>query len=216
MWPGVGWPRGFRRAVRAGECSAASTAPSPRSGAGSAVRGRMVQPCPIGPATKSSITATASGRRAAISRPRCRTGIRAASQSSAQTSRARRARSHVRGCPWPVTVTKPKLRIEAPLACASRSTTATRSPARAPARACASPTIPPPTTSRSKRVVSVISAAAAGRGGGTASRPRHSARRHCRSPRRRPPPHRPRSLRASPARCRPSARDRARHPAPVA
>ena len=49
----------------------------------------------------------------------------------------------------PVTVTKPKLRIEAPTLRASRSTTTTRKPRRAAANAWASPMIPAPTTAKS-------------------------------------------------------------------
>ncbi len=49
----------------------------------------------------------------------------------------------------PVTVTKPKLRTDAPLACASRSITSTRLPRRAAASAWARPTMPAPTTIRS-------------------------------------------------------------------
>ena len=55
--------------------------------------------------------------------PRCRIAMPAASATSSQTSRERMARcQHSPAC-WPVTVMKPKFRIEAPLACASRSTT---------------------------------------------------------------------------------------------
>src|SRR5208337_4604403 len=46
-------------------------------------------------------------------------------------------------------VTKPKLRTEAPLACASRSITIMRFPRRAAARACARPQISAPTMARS-------------------------------------------------------------------
>ena len=49
----------------------------------------------------------------------------AAGATSAQTSRERIARRQQSPACWPVTVTKPKLRIEAPLACASRSMTTT-------------------------------------------------------------------------------------------
>ena len=50
------------------------------------------------------------------SRPRCRTAIPAASATSSHTSRERMARrQHSPAC-WPVTVMKPKFRIEAPLA----------------------------------------------------------------------------------------------------
>jgi hypothetical protein len=45
-------------------------------------------------------------------------------------SRARRARRQPSPGACPVTVTKPKLRMEAPTACASRSMTRVRSPAR--------------------------------------------------------------------------------------
>lgn len=61
----------------------------------------------------------------------------------------RRARRQTVPCSWPVTVTKPKLRIEAPLACASRSITSTRRPSRAAASAWARPTIPAPTMATS-------------------------------------------------------------------
>ena len=48
--------------------------------------------------------------------PRCSTRMPAAGATSAQTSRERSARrQHSPRC-WPVTVTKPKLRIEAPFA----------------------------------------------------------------------------------------------------
>ncbi len=68
---------------------------------------------------------------------------------SSQMSRDRMARrQHAPAC-WPVTVMKPKLRIEAPLAWASRSITTTRLPRRAAARAWARPQMPAPTTARS-------------------------------------------------------------------
>ena len=73
----------------------------------------------------------------------------AAGATSSQTSRERMARSQVLPRCWPVTVTKPKLRIEAPFACASRSMTMTRFPRRAAASACASPQMPAPTTATS-------------------------------------------------------------------
>ena len=69
---------------------------------------------------------------------------------SAQMSRDRMARlQHSPAC-WPVTVMKPKLRTEAPLACASRSITMTRLPRRTAASAWARPQMPAPTTARSK------------------------------------------------------------------
>ena len=75
---------------------------------------------------------------------------RPAAATSSQTSRERRARrQHSPRC-WPVTVMKPKLRTDAPIASRSRSITTTRSPRRAAASACASPTMPAPTTARSK------------------------------------------------------------------
>ena len=98
---------------------------------------------PISVARNASSTARASGRRAATREAamhdrRCRPRP----ATSAQTSRERMARSqHLPRC-CPVTVTKPKLRIEAPLACASRSMTTTRlaraapPPAHARARRC--------------------------------------------------------------------------------
>jgi hypothetical protein len=49
----------------------------------------------------------------------------------------------------PVTVMKPKLRIEAPLARGTYSITTTFRPARAATQACAKPTTPAPTTARS-------------------------------------------------------------------
>ena len=67
----------------------------------------------------------ASGRRADHGEPAMLDGIPAAGATSSQTSRERIARrQHSPRC-WPVTVTKPKLRIEAPFACASRSITTT-------------------------------------------------------------------------------------------
>lgn len=70
---------------------------------------------------------------------------------SAHTSRLRRARRQVSPARWPVTVTKPKLRTDAPLAWASRSSTRTVQPRCTAANACASPTMPAPTTSTSLR-----------------------------------------------------------------
>ena len=76
----------------------------------------------------------------------------AAAATSSQTSRERIARrQHSPRC-WPVIVMKPKLRIEAPFACASRSMTTTLLPRRAAAKACASPHMPAPTTARSKEL----------------------------------------------------------------
>src|SRR6202158_4157526 len=75
----------------------------------------------------------------------------AASATSRHTSRLRRARAHIDPRSCPVTITRPKLRTEAPFVCASRSITTTRSPRRAPARAVASPTMPAPTPARSNR-----------------------------------------------------------------
>ena len=73
----------------------------------------------------------------------------AASATSSHTSRERMARcQHSPGC-CPVTVMKPKFRIEAPLACASRSMTTTLLPSRAAASACARPQMPAPTTATS-------------------------------------------------------------------
>ena len=68
---------------------------------------------------------------------------------SSQTARLRRARRQTTPRGWPVTVTKPKLRIEAPFAWASRSITTTERPRRAAARAQARPTMPAPTTAMS-------------------------------------------------------------------
>ena len=65
-------------------------------------------------------------------RPRCWTGCRPpARPRPRRRGSAWRARQHSPRS-WPVTVTKPKLRIEAPLACASRSITTTRLPASRP------------------------------------------------------------------------------------
>jgi hypothetical protein len=77
-------------------------------------------------ARKASRTASASGRRAVSSSPRCSIGIAAASATSAQTVALRRASCQTSPAACPVTVTKPKLRIDAPLAAASRSITTTR------------------------------------------------------------------------------------------
>jgi hypothetical protein len=85
-----------------------------------------------------------------VSRPRCTIGIPAFGAISAQMSRERMARRQQSPSCWPVTVMKPKLRTDAPLACASRSITTTRLPRRAAARACASPQMPAPTMARSK------------------------------------------------------------------
>ena len=52
-------------------------------------------------------------------------------------------------CCWPVTVTKPKLRIEAPFACASRSITTTRLPEPRRRQRMGEPQMPAPTTARS-------------------------------------------------------------------
>ena len=81
--------------------------------------------------------------------PRCSTGMPACGATSAQMSRLRIARRQVGPADWPLTVTKPKLRIEAPMARASRSITTTRSPCRAAARAWARPRMPAPTMARS-------------------------------------------------------------------
>ena len=93
----------------------------------------------------------ASGRRAATARAPMLDADARGGATSAQMSRERIARrQHSPRC-CPVTVTKPKLRIDAPLACASRSITATLSPRRAAASAWARPQIPAPTTARSNR-----------------------------------------------------------------
>ena len=101
--------------------------------------------------TNASNTPTDSGWRAVSHRPVCTIGISAAAATSRHTSRLRRARAHIVPRSCPVTVTKPKLRIEAPLACVSRSITMTRSPLRTPARAVARPMMPAPMTARSNR-----------------------------------------------------------------
>ena len=110
------------------------------------------QPSAISVAMKASSTSTASGRRTDVQRPVCKIGMPAALATSCQTSRLRRARDHIGPRSCPVTVTKPKLRTDAPLAWASRSITilfADRA-VRA-ASAVASPTMPAPTTARSNR-----------------------------------------------------------------
>ena len=73
----------------------------------------------------------------------------AGSAHSDHISRERMARRQQSPLCWPVTVTKPKLRIEAPLAWASRSTTTTFLPRRAAISAWARPQIPAPTIATS-------------------------------------------------------------------
>src|SRR5690606_26694201 len=68
---------------------------------------------------------------------------------SIQISRLTSARLRMELLSCPVTVTRPKLRIEAPLGCASRSITTTRRPRLSPASAWARPTMPAPTIARS-------------------------------------------------------------------
>src|SRR6202051_4078288 len=117
---------------------------------------RIEQPSAISVPMKASSTATDSGRRAVIHKPRWTIGTPAAAATSSQTSRVRRARDHIVPRSWPVTVTNPKLRTDAPFACASRSTTTTRKPRRTAASAVARPMMPAPTTARSKRPESVV------------------------------------------------------------
>ncbi len=97
-----------------------------------------------------SSTATDSGRRASIAKPRWITAMPARAATSSHTSRERIARCQVSPAPWPVTVTKPKFRTEAPLARASRSSTRQESPRRRAAKAWARPRMPAPTTTNSK------------------------------------------------------------------
>src|SRR5690606_8024075 len=68
---------------------------------------------------------------------------------SIQISRLTSARLRMELLSCPVTVTRPKLRMEAPLGCASRSITTTRRPRLSPASAWARPTMPAPTIARS-------------------------------------------------------------------
>ncbi len=129
--------------------SASSAASSPWRSLNAAASSHW-QPSPISVARKAWATSTASERRRVTTRPRCSTAIPASGATVAQTSRVRRARAQLSPRSWPVTVMKPKLRIEAPLARGSRSMTTTRLPARAAAKAWARPTIPAPTTATSK------------------------------------------------------------------
>jgi transcriptional regulator with XRE-family HTH domain len=69
---------------------------------------------------------------------------RAAAQPPWQDPGSGYVRRNVSPAGWPVTVTKPKLRIEAPTQRWSRSTTATRRPRSAAASAWARPTMPAP------------------------------------------------------------------------
>ncbi len=144
-------------AVRDSTRSSCSLSSAPAIVAGGAAPSRaaaaapssQTQPAAMSVARNSSITAAASGRRATTISPVCSMAIPAGRAISAQTSRDRRARRHTVPASCPVTVTKPKLRIDAPLARLSRSTTTTLSPSREAASACASPTIPAPTTATS-------------------------------------------------------------------
>ena len=97
---------------------------------------------------EASSTASASGERAIRPGPAARSAMPAGRRNLGPDSRVRRARRQISPRSWPVTVMKPKLRIEAPLARASRSITTTRLP-RGRGQAWARPTMPAPTTARS-------------------------------------------------------------------
>lgn len=106
-------------------------------------------PWPIGVRANASRTVHASGRCAVSQRPLWRIGIPARGATSAQTSRDRIARRQVSPSPCPETVMNPKFLMDAPTHRSSRSITTTRQPRLAATSACASPTIPAPTTARS-------------------------------------------------------------------
>ena len=141
-------PQFVRAPERAGAGSrAAAREARARLGRGSSTRSRR----PSRSRRKASSTGTRLGPARQQQRGRaCSIGMPACGATSAQTSRERMARRQLAPRSCPVTVTKPKLRTEAPLACASRSITTTRLPRRTAASACARPRMPAPTTARSK------------------------------------------------------------------
>ena len=109
----------------------------------------MLQPWPISVAIRPCKTATASGRWAIISRPSCTSSMPAWGATSRQIAAVSFALCQCSPRRWPVTVMKPKLRTEAPMALALRSTTATRRPRCRAVQAVARPTMPAPTTTKS-------------------------------------------------------------------
>ena len=113
--------------VRARQHDLQMVGPQHRETAAASAGLRSSQPSPISVARNASSTA----RLPALRRDRQSEMLdpdAAAEATSAQTCRDRIARCQHWPCCCPVTVIKPKLRIEAPFALASRSMTTTRSP----------------------------------------------------------------------------------------